>query len=492
MFLGASFKAVLEGIISTSLPAKVQISGISIDTRTLKTGDVFCAYAGLVHDGSAFIADAFSRGASCVLCDVTLRDTVTVSDVSLPIYYVEQLQQKVGHLASHFYNQPSSKLKIVGVTGTNGKTTTTYLIANALNILAYQSAVMGTLGNGFAGAPTASDLTTQDPVRVQSSLQDIVDAGGTHLAMEVSSHAIDQGRINGINFNVGVFTNLSQDHLDYHQSMSAYADVKRRFFQQGSLQNAVINIDDPVGLSLYQSIQATMPVYTFSVKGATMSGGRHCRVLSCKYSLQGLTAQVETPEGECHLTSSLLGAFNLENLLAALLALLIMGIDVHKAAAALAKVVSIPGRLELVQSKGGVSVIVDYAHTPDALYQVLRTLKPLVHGKLICVFGCGGDRDSGKRPMMARVAQQTADLVIVTDDNPRFTDPLVIFNDIQAGFQGMDNVLMIHDRKKAIAAALHAARANDLILLAGKGHETYQLIGSERFSFDDRAVVATL
>ena len=476
---------MLESVTQASSAKALNPTGFSIDSRTLQKGEVFCAIA----DGVTYITEAISRGASCVLFDSNL--TFSSDDLSVPAYPVDNLQSNIGSLASSFYGNPSKQLSIVGVTGTNGKTTVSWLVAKALVALKNSCAVMGTLGNGLEGDVVASSLTTQDPVSLQKQLKSFLEAGATHVAMEVSSHAIDQCRVSGVNVDVGVFTNLSRDHLDYHKTIEVYAEVKRRWFLEFNLKNAVINVDDNMGRDLFNQVSNIMPAYSYSVCANKPSA--HIWVKSFDSSRCGTHIVVGTPMGDCQIQSQLLGRFNIDNMLAALGALLLLGVSPKEAASALSLIQNIPGRMEWRKSIKGKTAVIDYAHTPDALSSVLGAIQGLKNdGRLICVFGCGGDRDTGKRAEMARIAEQFSDCVIVTDDNQRTEKPEAIFKDIASGFLKADAIQMIHDRKHAIESAWTMASDTDIIVIAGKGHETHQIIGHEYLPFSDADVVRSL
>lgn len=487
----ADFTLQLEAIIQQTFPSEIPITGLSIDSRTLMPGNIFMAYPGSLVDGRNYIHDAIAKGASCILCDGANKQSM---DVSVPLYYVNNLKSKVGLLASAYYYHPSRAMSLVGITGTNGKTTTSWLISRALNGLQRRSGVMGTLGNGLVDQTDASPLTTRDAIYVNQALREFVNKKATHVAMEVSSHAIDQGRVNGLTFDVGVFTNLSRDHLDYHESIEAYTNVKRQFFIQGDLRRAVINSDDDLGVQLQADLYGQLPVYSYSAEGKPANhSDYHLSVISVRYSVDGFIAIVQTPYGEIELRSKLIGAFNLQNLLAALCTLISLGVSLKEAVQALACVQSVPGRMETFAVMGEPLVIIDYAHTPDALISALKTVKGISKGRVFCVFGCGGERDRGKRPIMARAAERYSNHVILTDDNPRGESAAEIFQDITAGFLNKSCVLMEHDRRTAIIKAIDMACPDDIVLITGKGHETHQIINNQYLPFSDAAVVrATL
>ncbi|MEK7815502.1 MAG: UDP-N-acetylmuramoyl-L-alanyl-D-glutamate--2,6-diaminopimelate ligase [Pseudomonadota bacterium] len=453
-----------------------EIRGLASDSRAVAPGDLFLALPGLRADGREFIRDVIARGAAAVAYEDDARPVPR--DMKVPVIPVADLRLRAGVIADRFYGAPSRELVVIGVTGTNGKTTCTQLLAQTLD----RCAVIGTLGSGFAGALDASLHTTPDALRVHRLLDDFRARGAQHAAMEVSSHALTQGRVTAVRFKAAVFTNLTRDHLDYHGDMESYGAAKAGLFDMPGLEIAVINRDDGFGRDLAERLHGRRQVVTYGFNGADV------RVLELKPSHAGLYLRAATPAGEVELQSPLFGRFNAYNLLAVLALLWVLGLDPKLAAARLAQARPAAGRVERFGGRRGQPlVVVDYAHTPDALEQVLRALREHTRGKIVCVFGCGGERDSGKRPQMGRLAEQLADAVIVTDDNPRREAPEEIIGDILAGMQAPPRV--IRDRRTAIAAAIDMADTDDIVLVAGKGHEDYQQIGDARLPYSDGRTV---
>ncbi len=452
---------------------------LTADSRTAGPGAVFAAYPGTARDGRDFIPQAISRGAAGVLWEA--RDYVWDPAWRVANAAVERLREKIGDIAAQVYGEPSRALRLTGVTGTNGKTSVAHWIAQAQARLGEKTAVMGTVGNGFPGQLVPAGNTTPDAIELQKALSGYVREGARACALEVSSHGLDQGRVNGCHFHTAVFTNLSRDHLDYHGDMASYAAAKARLFSWPELQYAVLNLDDPQGAALARELKGPR-VIGYSLAAAGALRGRISR-----NDLGGLALAITSDWGGAELHAAVLGAFNASNLLAALGALLAAGEELPAACQALAGVQPPPGRMQLLGAWGQPTVVVDYAHTPDALEQVLKTLRQAAGtGRVICVFGCGGNRDRGKRSLMGRVAEACADLVIVTSDNPRREDPLAILSDIVAGMARPPRVEA--DRARAIFEAVGEARSGDVVLIAGKGHESYQEIEDRRLPFDDAEV----
>jgi UDP-N-acetylmuramoyl-L-alanyl-D-glutamate--2,6-diaminopimelate ligase len=457
--------------------AAINIRGMQLDSRKIQPGDVFIALAGEVHDGRQFIEQAVADGAVAVIAESPV--TGFVDEMAVPVIEVPELGVEVGLIAARFYGQPSSALYMVGITGTNGKTTTSALVAQLHRSLGGSCGVIGTLGASLDGAPVAAKNTTPDPVSLQSHLAGWRDQGVESVAMEVSSHALVQGRVSGVQFDTAVFTNLSQDHLDYHGSMDSYGRAKLQLFAAPGLRNAVVNLDDDYADSVLAAIPAGVRTVTYSVKGKPAD----VVFEQLQFHPGGVTGRLRTPWGEGECSSPLQGVFNLSNLAAALSVLLVNGAGFDALLAAVKSLVSVPGRMELVANNQGLQVVVDYAHTPDALDHVLQALRPHVSGSLITVFGCGGDRDRGKRSIMGRIASEQSDLVIVTSDNPRTESPQAILREIASGCTGSYQLCV--DRAEAIELALSQAQAGDCVVIAGKGHEDYQIIDDERQPFSD-------
>jgi UDP-N-acetylmuramoyl-L-alanyl-D-glutamate--2,6-diaminopimelate ligase len=458
-----------------------EIRGLTLDSRQVQPGDLFLAVPGARADGRAFMGGALARGAAAVVYedDGVEPDRRVAGAIGIP-----DLRRQIGVIADRFYGSPSRRLKVVGVTGTNGKTTTTQLLAQALDRAGQRCGLIGTLGSGFPGNLDPSLHTTPDAVSVHRLLAGFAAAGARAVCMEVSSHALDQARVAGVAFDIAVFTNLTRDHLDYHGDMDAYAAAKARLFDFPHLEAAVINADDRFGRELIERSRSRLRVVGFGLEQGEV---RACRV---QPSTDGLTIAVTTPFGDTELKSPLLGRFNAANLLAVLAVLLVAGLPLAEAARVVAQARPVSGRMERFGGDDRPLVVVDYAHTPDALDKVLAALREHTRGKLVCVFGCGGDRDRGKRPLMGAIAERLADVVILTNDNPRHEDPQAILVEIAGGMRSTPTV--VPDRTQAIRAALREARAGDIVLVAGKGHEDYQQIGDRRLPYSDRETVSAL
>lgn len=456
------------------------IRELTLDSRKVRPGDLFLAVPGLAQDGRAHIADAIARGAAAVAYEAEGSAAMTAQSAEL--VPIRGLAGQLSAIAGRFYGEPSRGLRLVGVTGTNGKTSVSQLLAQALDLLGERCGIVGTLGTGFYDALQSGRHTTPDPVAVQATLADLKQAGARAVAMEVSSHGLDQGRVAALDFDVAVYTNLSRDHLDYHGSMEAYGAAKAKLFAWPELKCRVINLDDDFGRQLASEERESRLIgYSLSDADAYL----YCREAS--FDDHGVRARLVTPQGEGHLRSPLLGRFNLSNLLAVVGALLGLDYPLDEILRVLPQLQGPVGRMQRFGGEQLPLVVVDYAHTPDALEKVLEALRPHVTGRLLCLFGCGGDRDRGKRPLMAAVAERLADAVLVTDDNPRTEDPAQILADIRAGFAKPEVVEFVHGRGEAIARLIAAARVGDVVLLAGKGHEDYQEIAGVRHAFSDLA-----
>jgi UDP-N-acetylmuramoyl-L-alanyl-D-glutamate--2,6-diaminopimelate ligase len=471
----------------------VPITRLVSDSRAVQPGDTFVAYPGTAADGRQYIAQAIERGANAVIWE--LHDFKWNDAWVVPNLPVHDLRHQAGRIADHVYGQPSQKLWMVGVTGTNGKTSISHWLAKTLSALGRKSAVLGTIGNGFPSALQATQNTTPDALVLHGLLADYLRQGAQAAVMEVSSHALTQGRVNAVNYDVALLTNLTRDHLDYHGDMQSYAAAKRRLFDWENLKYAVLNLDDAFGAELAQQLQDNaVEVIGYgmtdeALKLAERLGIRMVHGALTQMDAQGLTLQLHSSWGTATLQSKLIGRFNASNLLGALAVLLVSDVDIDDAVLELGLQKAVAGRMQTLGGKDAPSVVVDYAHTPDALEKVLLTLREVTEpsgGRVICVFGCGGDRDRGKRPMMGTVVDRFADVRIVTSDNPRNEEPRAIIDAILTGMQGES--LVIEDRAKAIAHAIGKARANDTILLAGKGHEDYQEIAGVRHPFSDAEI----
>jgi UDP-N-acetylmuramoyl-L-alanyl-D-glutamate--2,6-diaminopimelate ligase len=459
------------------------ISRISSDSRRLGPGDAFAAYPGAHRDGRAYIPDAIARGAGAILWET--QGFHWNRAWKLPHLPIDELKAKLGFIADAVYGHPSHDLWMVGVTGTNGKTSCAHWIAAGLDAAGRRAAVLGTLGNGLIGALESGANTTPDAALLQQMLADYRAAGAQAAVMEVSSHGIDQGRVNGVAFDVALFTNLSRDHLDYHTTMAAYGAAKAKLLAWPGLRVGVINADDAFGQSLLDSARGhghKVLSYGFGAADVVGSG-------LTSLPAGGLAFTVETPWGKGRITTPLVGAFNAANLLGVLGVLLVSGVAFEPALAILAGVEAPPGRMQRLGGGDRPLVVIDYAHTPDALDKVLTALRPAVGegSELICLFGAGGERDRGKRPEMGRLAARLADRVLVTSDNPRGEDPAAIASEIVHGIRDTGNrrYSVELDRAIAIASAIGEAGRGDIVLLAGKGHETYQESNGARLPFSD-------
>ncbi|OGT04659.1 MAG: UDP-N-acetylmuramoyl-L-alanyl-D-glutamate--2,6-diaminopimelate ligase [Gallionellales bacterium RBG_16_57_15] len=473
---------------------KVPITRLVADSRAVRQGDTFIAYPGEKTDGRQFIVQAIAQGANAVIWEA--QHFVWDDAWQIPNLAVSDLRHKAGWLADAVCGAPSEKLQMIGVTGTNGKTTTSHWIAHALNNAGKKCALIGTLGNGLVGALQASANTTPDAIRVHSLLADYLRAEVQVEAMEVSSHALAQGRVNGVRFDVALLTNLSRDHLDYHGDMESYAASKRRLFDWQNLKFAVLNLDDAFGAELAEELcGGVVEVIGYGMSDAALQlaerlGLRMVYGHLAAMSGQGLRLDVYSSWGGGQINSLLVGRFNAANLLGALAVLLVSGIELSEVVQSLSKVQAVAGRMQRLGGAGQPTVIVDYAHTPDALEKVLLALREVnapLDGKLICVFGCGGDRDRGKRAMMGLVAEKFSDHCIITSDNPRSEDPQRIIAEIVGGMTA-NNREVIVERATAIERAIGLARQCDTVLLAGKGHEDYQEINGVKHPFSDVAV----
>lgn len=474
------------------------IGRMASDSRHIGRGDTFVAYPGETRDGRDFIPDAIANGASSVLwesADFAWNPSWRAANLG-----VDHLQRRAGEIASHVYGRPSAKLWMIGVTGTNGKTSCSQWIAQSLTQAGRKCAAIGTLGCGFPGVQQPSLNTTPDAVWIHTALRDFLQRGARGVCMEVSSHGLKQHRVSGVEFDVALLTNISRDHLDYHGSMRSYRATKAKLFKWPSLRYAVLNVDDKFGAALATRIprrNLNVIGYGFERTGAVRGRGLlRMQGRNLRVNAEGLSFDVSTPWGSATLTSALIGRFNAENLLGSLATLLASEVSLDVAVSALQRVKAVPGRTERYGGGQRPLVVIDYAHTPDALEKVLTTLRELVRGsgpkskasdmsrpKLICVFGCGGDRDRGKRPLMGRIATLLADQVIITNDNPRSEDPFAIIADILEGVEA--ECAVTADRELAISQAIAAARRGDVVLIAGKGHEAFQEIGGVRHPFSD-------
>lgn len=488
--------ALLAGIADVSGDQDRNIDGLSLDSRQARCGDLFFARGGTRRHGLHYLHDALRAGVAAVAWEPAAGwselPPPPPGSAAVPTFAVDKLDTQIGVIADRFYGHPSKDLFVVGVTGTDGKTSCTQFLARCLDQPEERCGVIGTLGYGLYGELGEATHTTPDAVRLHRLLADMRERGARCVVMEVSSHALAQSRVAGVAFDVAVLTNLSRDHLDYHGDEAAYARAKRRLFEQPGLGTAVINMDDAFGRTLLAELpQATERVgYGF---GPVSDNLRQVVGSELRLDRDGFSMRVATPWGRGTLDSPLLGRFNASNALAVLAVLLLRGQPFAQATAAIRGLATVPGRMERFGGAPGQPlVVVDYAHTPDALRNVLEALRSHCQGRLWCVFGCGGDRDRGKRPLMGAVAERLADRVVVTDDNPRTEAAERIIEEILTGMQAPERVQVERDRERAIVHAVDGAAPEDLVLIAGKGHEEYQLVGERTLPFSDRALVRRL
>jgi len=479
----------------------VEITGVTCDSRSVTEGSLFFALRGSSVDGHRFIAAAVEAGAAAVV----LEDA-QFAPAGIPWLQVADGRAAMAFMAAEFYGNPTAGLPLIGITGTNGKTTTTYLIEAILQAAGIPAAVLGTISYRFGETRIAASHTTPESTELQAAFRQLADAGARAFVMEVSSHALEQKRVDGCQFDVGIFSNLTRDHLDYHGTMESYFQSKLRFFSEllrptpGKPQRcAAVNMDDEQGCTIGK--QAACPVLSYAVDAQAA-----VRATGVTLTVGGISGTLVTPKGEIAFASRLLGRFNLSNILAAAAAGIALGLPLAAIAAGIAGQANVPGRMERVDNTCGVTLLVDYAHTGDALENVLTTLKELAAGRIITVFGCGGDRDPGKRPIMGRIAAELSDLAIVTSDNPRTEDPATILQQVKSGITPLAlreyrveelsdtfaarGLVMQENRRAAIRLAVQLARPGDIVLLAGKGHEDYQIIGRTKHHFDDREEAA--
>ena len=476
----------------------IEIKGLAYDSRAVRPGDLFVALRGSAGDGHKFINDALQNGAVAVVAE-----QFDEMHEKIALIRTSDSRKALSFLAANFFKRPFKDMNLIGITGTNGKTTTSYLLESILSGAGAKPGVIGTINYRFSGKKHNAPVTTPESLDLMRILANMKDKDVTDVIVEVSSHALAQGRTRDCPFRIAVFTNISRDHLDYHGTMERYFEAKSLLFRGLSkdgaegLSRAVINTDDPKGKDLAEI--TGVPVVTYG-----LGDGVDVTAIRAKATMNGLAARLLTPAGEIDVQSSLIGVFNIYNILAASAAALCLGMDLEQIASGIASLKGVPGRLELVKNNRSLPVVVDYAHTPDALLKVLEAVKQLVSGRLITVFGCGGDRDKGKRMEMGRVAGKLSDLIFITSDNPRTEDPAAIAIQIEKGVReaGMEKLsgcshdwsssgyMVDLDRANAIGRAVLAAGEKDLIIIAGKGHEDYQITGTDKRHFDDRETAA--
>lgn len=492
---GMPLSVLLRDLAVIPPESDARVAGLSMDSRTLRPGEAFIAIQGQHDHGWAHVPAAVRAGARAILADASDAMTGPIP-AGIAVIRVPGLVAAAGVIAARFFGEPSRQLRVVGVTGTNGKTSTCHYIASAMQeFTGGHAGIIGTVGYGPVGRLVPAALTTPDPVTLQEQLAGQLAAGVRVVAMEVSSHALDLGRIAGVHFHTAVFTNLTRDHLDFHGDMAAYGAAKLRLFDVPDLRAAVVNLDDEFGRDLMRSCSARLPVtgYQLAATGLPTTAPADMLLGLLRDSEPGqLVLDLLGPWGGGRVQCALTGRFNASNLLATCATLCSLSVPFERAVALLAHARAVAGRMEAFRSAGRPTVIVDYAHTPDAVEQALQALRAQCRGRLICVFGCGGDRDPGKRPQMGAVAEANADRTVITSDNPRSEDPGAIIAAILAGMRQPARATVEPDRAAAITRAIREADAHDVVLVAGKGHETHQEIAGQRLPFSDRQLVRTV
>lgn len=507
MTTGFPLYELLDGFVETGciIDEQCQVSGLSLDSRNITEGFLFVAREGTQQHGLAYAKEALAAGAAAIVYEKSLTQGNEISNylnalqpTSIPLIGIDELSVKTGFIADRFYARPSQSLTVTGITGTNGKTSCGHYLAELLS-KTHKTAIMGTLGNGLCGELQASDNTTVDAITVHHFMANMLEQEANDVVMEVSSHGLDQSRVNGVQFNTAIFTNLSRDHLDYHKDMLSYGNSKKKLFSMPGLRYAVINADDEFGREILETLPDTVQSLAYSLSDAMNADASVLRSslmhLGCvqgsdlKFSAKGLSMHVSSPWGDESVESSLLGRFNAENILAVLAAALLNGMRLSDAVAGIKNLTSVPGRMQRVVAKPKQPVvIVDYAHTPDALQQLIVSARNHCEKQIWLVFGCGGDRDKGKRPLMGVIADSLADKIILTDDNPRTESSEQIIKQISSDVKSPSKFEIISDREEAITYAITHASRGDVVLIAGKGHEDYQLIGDKKLPFNDVVV----
>jgi len=483
-------RELLNGVDFTEIKGDdgIEVSGISFNSNEVKNNFLFIALRGENTDGHKYIDSAIRNGAKALIVEIV----PDIDSEEISIVRVQNSRAALAEISSNFFSRPTEELTLVGITGTNGKTTITYLLESIWNHEQKKSGVIGTIDYRYGNQIRQSSMTTPESLDLMRMFREMKDEGVEAVAMEVSSHAIDKNRVAGCQFDAAVFTNLTQDHLDYHKSMEDYFYVKKRLFTKllakshKQIKYSVINIDDPYGEKLAQELKENVVAYSNANQSATVYAA------ASTITEHGIEADIQTPKGVLKVNSTMFGEHNLSNILAAAATAISLGSSPESVEKGISGISSVPGRLEPIPNSLGFNVLVDYAHTPDALKNVLLAAKPLTKGKLILVFGCGGDRDNAKRPLMGRIGKELSDVLIVTSDNPRTEEPEIILDQIEAGVTQApkDNkpYHRIADRTQAIKLAINSAAKNDTVLIAGKGHEDYQIIGTTKYPFDDREV----
>jgi UDP-N-acetylmuramoyl-L-alanyl-D-glutamate--2,6-diaminopimelate ligase len=486
-----SLARLLDGI--AELPRDVTVSDLTQDGRAARPGGAFLAVRGTAEHGLKYAPQAVANGASAILWEPAPVAVIPDLPSEILVAAVPRLREHASTIADRFFGSPSLRLSVAGITGTNGKTTCAYLLAQALEAVGRPAGYMGTIGTGRPQRLTASALTTGDAVTVQRTLAQLRDGGAASVAMEVSSHALDQARVAAVRFRTAVFTNLTRDHLDYHGTMDSYGAAKAQLFTREDLVSRVINVDDAFGrqLAIDPRGRGRVVVTSRGHQSHTRSAAGFVRAMHVDLSMRGIELEFDSSWGTGAVLCPLVGDFNVDNLLTVIAVLLDWDVTLEQTIAALARVRATPGRMETFGGSNAPLAVVDYAHTPDALRKALTAARAHCSGRLVVVFGCGGDRDPGKRPLMGAIAAELADDIVITDDNPRKESPQAIAAGIAAGIPAGKPFRIELDRARAIREAIEDARPVDVVLVAGKGHEDYQIYGDERRAFSDQKVVAS-
>ncbi len=488
-----TLKQLLEGFVDQQLLSDVPVQGLSSNSQKVIQGDLFVAQAGITNHAIDFAADAIKEGAVAVLYDADddyCKQRVGLLEKQHKVEWipVPQLNQATSMIASRFYGDPSRAVKLIGVTGTDGKTSVTHLLVQALTGMGKIAGSIGTLGYGIANRLSMIGYTTPDAICVQSLLAELHDKGCEYIVMEVSSHALKQHRVSGCEFDIALLTNLGSDHLDYHGTLEQYAAAKSELFEFSSLKGRVFNTADKLGIDLYKQYQSDFALAVNAHE--EMPDVNSVSIRHSQMTEQGLQIIAKTGQGDINVQSALIGSFNIDNLVSCIAVLQLLGFSRQQIETAMQMLTPIPGRMEFYPAGNGLpAVVIDFAHTAQALEACLQALQGSYQGEMYCVFGCGGDRDRTKRPSMAAVAERLADHVILTDDNPRFESAQQIMTDMIGGLQQPEQVRVIHDRSTAIKTAISQARENDLVVIAGKGHEEFQIVADQKIPFSDRALV---
>jgi len=491
-----TLKQLLSGLAVSDYLPEIEVKGLALDSRQVAAGYVFIALEGQFDHGLAYAEAAISRGAIAVLCDAKfdqycqqILSRLMSRAICIP---VRDLANKLPEMAKSFY-APKSEMFICGITGTDGKTSVSHFVAQALKLANKSAAVIGTLGNGLIENLEESSHTTPDVMSLHKMLADFSQQNVDCVAMEVSSHGLDQNRVAGVEFDIAVLTNLSRDHLDYHGNIENYKQAKKKLFTENNENTLVLNADDKFGDELYLEIKNNKKIWLYGLSEKNVMRSKYYAYANnVSNKADGIQFMLHSSQGVAEIKLNLIGEFNVYNVLACFCVLLENKINFNHAIKYIQKLQTVPGRMELLTYKNKPSVVVDFAHTPQALTQALENARKHCEGKLICVFGCGGGRDAGKRALMARAAEELADLIVVTNDNPRNESPEKIIDDIKQGISNELQLIVEMDREKAIRYAIEVATENDLILIAGKGHEQYQIIGNEKISFSDRNIALSI